>query len=53
MRSRLSRNKQFAPEQNKIINDEVDRLLANGIIREVQYPDWISNVVLVKKKNGK
>ena len=23
------------------------------MIREVQYPDWISNVVLVEKKNGK
>ena len=28
-------------------------MLANGMIREVQYPDRISNVVLVEKKNGK
>ena len=28
-------------------------MLANGIIREKLYPDWISNVVLVEKKNGK
>ena len=47
------KQRRFAPERNKIINEEVDRLLANGMIREVQYPDWISNVVLVEKKNGK
>ena len=23
------------------------------MIKEMQYPDWISNVVLVEKKNGK
>ena len=42
-----------APERNKIINDDMDRLLANEMIREVQYPDWISNLVLVEKKNVK
>ena len=24
-----------------------------GFIREVKYPEWLANVVLVKKKNGK
>jgi hypothetical protein len=24
-----------------------------GFIREVQYPSWLANVILVKKKNGK
>ena len=28
-------------------------MLANIMIWEVQYPDWISNVVLVDKKNKK
>jgi hypothetical protein len=32
---------------------EVQRLLDAGFIREVQYPSWIANVVMVKKKNGK
>ena len=31
----------------------MDKLLKVGFIREVNYPDWISNVVLVKKANGK
>jgi hypothetical protein len=32
---------------------EVQRLLDEGFIREVTYPEWLSNVVMVKKKNGK
>jgi hypothetical protein len=32
---------------------EVQRLLDAGFIREVQYPNWLTNVVMVKKKNGK
>ena len=37
----------------KAISDEVDRLLLASFIRETFYPDWLSNSVLVKKKNGK
>ena len=33
--------------------DEVDKLLAVDFIREVFYLDWLSNVVLMKKANGK
>ena len=47
------RQRRFAPERNEIIAAEVDRLLKTGMIREVKYPDWLSNVVLVQKKNGK
>jgi hypothetical protein len=32
---------------------EVQRLLDLGFIREVYYPSWLANVVIVKKKNGK
>jgi len=28
-------------------------LLSAGHIREIQYPEWLANVVLVKKANGK
>ena len=35
------------------IEEEVDRLLATGFIREVVYPDWVSIIVLVKKSNRK
>ena len=33
--------------------DEVNKLLLAGFIREVYYPDWLANVILVKKANGK
>ena len=35
------------------INAEVQRLLDARVIREVSYPTWLANVVMVKKKNGK
>ena len=47
------RRRVFAPERNQVITDEVNRLLTTGFIREVYYPDWLPNVVLVKKANGK
>ena len=47
------RRRVFAPEQDQAVRDEVARLLTAGFIREVYYPDWLANVVLVKKANGK
>ena len=52
-RSLSSKNDNFAPECNKAIMDEVDKLLAAGFIWKVYYPNWLSNIVLVKKANGK
>ena len=43
----------FSPENNKTITDEVDRLLEIGAIEDCKYSDWVSNLVVVKKKNGK
>ena len=40
-------------ERSRAISDEVDRLLQAGFIRETFYPDWLSNTILVKKKNRK
>ena len=33
--------------------DEVNKILAAGFICEVYYPNWLANIVLVKKMNGK
>ena len=33
--------------------EEVRKLLEADFIREVYYPDWLANVVMVKKANGK
>ena len=47
------KRRSFAPERQKAINEEVGKLLQAGAIREVEYPEWLANVVLVKKENGK
>ena len=33
--------------------EEVEKLLTAGFIREVYYPEWLANVVMVKKSNVK
>ena len=40
-------------ECDKAIVDEVRKLQEADFIREVYYPDWLTNVVMVKKANGK
>jgi len=44
---RFSRDRQMA------ITQEVNKLLATSFIRDVLYPTWLVNVVMVKKSNGK
>nr|XP_023902021.1 uncharacterized protein LOC112013873 [Quercus suber] len=43
----------FTPERDNAIKDEVQKLIATKFIREVYYPDWLANVVIVKKVNSK
>ena len=47
------KRRSFTPERQKAINEEVDKLLQAKAIIEVEYPEWLVNVVLVKKENGK
>ena len=47
------KRRSFSPERQKAINEEVGKLLQADAIREVEYPEWLANVVLVKKTNGK
>ena len=47
------KRRSFAPKRQKAINEEVNKLLQAKAIREVEYPDWLANVVFVKKANGK
>uniref|UniRef100_A0A2N9F3W1 Uncharacterized protein n=1 Tax=Fagus sylvatica TaxID=28930 RepID=A0A2N9F3W1_FAGSY len=49
----VQKRRKLAPERASIVLEEVERLLASGAIREVQYPAWLSNTVVVRKKNGK
>ena len=43
----------FVPERDKAIKEEVQKLTTTQFIREVYSPDWLANVVMVKKVNGK
>ena len=47
------KRRSFAQERQKVINEEVGKLLQAKAIREVEYPEWLANVVLFKKANGK
>ena len=38
---------------HQIIQAKVDNLLDAGFIKEVKYPEWLANVVVVPKKGGK
>ena len=43
----------FAPEHNRAITKEVEKLLEADFIKEVFYLDWLANIIMVKKSNGK
>lgn len=43
----------FAPERQQAVDEEISKLLKANFIYEIQFPEWIANVVLVKKPNGK
>ncbi|KAL0345656.1 UNVERIFIED_CONTAM: Transposon Ty3-G Gag-Pol polyprotein [Sesamum radiatum] len=47
------KKRHFGVEKDKVIQAEVDKLMAAGHIEEVQFPEWLSNVVLVHKPGGK
>ena len=49
----IQKKRKFAYERQKLIVKETKKLLDAGFIREVTHPEWVANVVLVKKANGK
>ena len=47
------RRRKFNEERCLVVKEETQKLLSAGHIQEIQYPEWLANVVLVKKANGK
>jgi hypothetical protein len=45
--------RRFDEEKRRAIGEEVHKLLAAGFIKEVFHPEWLANLVLVRKKDGK
>lgn len=40
-------------ERQQVIQAEVEKLLEAKFIKEIEYPDWLANMVVVKKSNNK
>lgn len=43
----------YGLERRGVTEQEVQKLLSARFIEESKYPTWLSNVVMVKKANGK
>ena len=43
----------FASKRDNAIKEEVHKLVTAKFVREVYHPDWLANVVMVKKANEK
>jgi hypothetical protein len=52
-RTRKQRLQKMSEDKAEGARNEVKRLLSAGVIREVKYPEWLANTVMVKKANGK
>ena len=42
----------FDEEKHRAIGEEIAKLLMAGFIKEVYHPEWLSNPILVRKRNG-
>ncbi|KAL0457961.1 UNVERIFIED_CONTAM: hypothetical protein Slati_0423300 [Sesamum latifolium] len=47
------KKRHFGPEKIKIIQGEVKQLLTAEHVKEIQFPEWLSNIVLVSKPGEK
>ncbi|KAK0598350.1 hypothetical protein LWI29_033921 [Acer saccharum] len=47
------KRRHFNAKRNVAVQEEVDKLLKARFIRESCYPEWIANIVMVTKANGK
>ena len=52
VKPRKQRLRTMSEDRKKAAQNEVQKLLDAGVIGEVQYPEWLANVVMVPKKNG-
>nr|KYP76256.1 Retrovirus-related Pol polyprotein from transposon 17.6 [Cajanus cajan] len=49
----IQKRRKFGEEKRKAIVKETNKLLMAGHVREIQYPTWLANVVMVRKSSGK
>ena len=50
----MQKHRKLAPKCRRAVCEEVDKLFEVDAIQEVQYPEWLSNTVVIPKriKNG-
>jgi hypothetical protein len=53
IRPRKQKLRKMSDDKAEGARNEVKRLLSARVIREVTYPEWLANTVMVKKVNGK
>ena len=53
MKSVRQKRKSLNAEMSLAVKEEVDKLLKASFVKETRYHDWLANVVMVKKANGK
>jgi hypothetical protein len=53
IRPRKQKLRKMPDDKAEGARNEVKRLLSARVIREVTYPEWLANIVMVKKANGK
>ena len=51
IRPKKQKLRKMSDDKVTSVKEEVQRMLDARVIREVKYPTWLSNTVLVKKKN--
>ena len=51
--SRKQPPRRSSKDHSDAVKDEVMKFKKAGAIKEVFYPEWLANTVVVKKKNGK
>jgi hypothetical protein len=52
-RPRKQKLRKMSDDKAEGAQNEVKRLISASVIREVKYPKWLANTVMVKKANGK
>ena len=50
---RKQKSTKMPTERANAAKAELNRLLDASLMRPVQYPEWLANVVMVRKKNKK
>ncbi|GAA0146552.1 hypothetical protein LIER_06478 [Lithospermum erythrorhizon] len=47
------KKRNFSDDKNRVIRKEIEELITAKVIKELQFPEWIANVAMVKKSNNK